>query len=209
MAEWSKDHVVAVGYFNTQHFELISETWLKWTPDEAFGWKRETAGWEGRRVVCGKPAPLRLYPPPMSVKEWWVGPREQVLNVPIACWWYELGNPNSRLLIDAWLCPHCFIGWLGREAGYGPTDWSAGALWIVSGTLFLRSSGHVQLCWRLVKGCHVQGPPAGSVRRAYVDWRGKRTCRVGQVFPYRVYINSNRRDSRIWATVCLWQPSHR
>jgi hypothetical protein len=48
-----------------------------------------------------------------------------------------------------------------------------------------------------VKGCHVRGPPAGSVRRAYVDWHGKRTCRVGRVSPCRVYIDSNHRDSRI------------
>jgi hypothetical protein len=44
------------------------------------------------------------------------------------------------------------------------------------------------------KSYHVRGPPAGSVRRAYVDWHGKRTCRVGRIFPYRVYIDSNRRD---------------
>jgi hypothetical protein len=47
---------------------------------------------------------------------------------------------------DAWLDPHCFISWLGREAGYELTDWSAGVLWIVSGALFLRSSGIAQLC---------------------------------------------------------------
>jgi hypothetical protein len=47
------------------------------------------------------------------------------------------------------------------------------------------------------KGCHVWGPTAGSVRRAYVDWRGKHTCRVGPVFPYKVYIDSNRHDTRI------------
>jgi hypothetical protein len=48
-----------------------------------------------------------------------------------------------------------------------------------------------------VKGCHVRGMPIRSVRRAYVDWCEKRTCRIGQVFPCRVYIDSNRRDSRI------------
>jgi hypothetical protein len=35
----------------------------------------------------------------------------------------------------------CFIGWFRREAGYGPADQSAGVLWIVSGALFLGSSG--------------------------------------------------------------------
>jgi hypothetical protein len=92
---------------------------------------------------------------------------------------------------------HCFIGWLGRETGYGPMDRSAGVLGIVSGALFLGSSDSVQPCRWLVEGCHVRGPPVGSVRWAYVDWRGKRTCRVGRVFPCNVYIESNRRDSWI------------
>jgi hypothetical protein len=47
------------------------------------------------------------------------------------------------------------------------------------------------------KGYHVRGLPVGSVRWVYVDWHGKHTCHVGQVFPYRVFIDSNRHDSRI------------
>jgi hypothetical protein len=44
----------------------------------------------------------------------------------------------------------------------------------------------------------------GSVWKVamYVDWRGKHTCRVGRVFPCRVYNDSNRRDSQIWVTAC-------
>jgi hypothetical protein len=30
-----------------------------------------------------------------------------------------------------------------------------------------------------------------------VDWRGKRSYRVDQVFPCKVYIDSNHRDSQI------------
>jgi hypothetical protein len=48
-----------------------------------------------------------------------------------------------------------------------------------------------------VKGCHVRGLSAGSVRWVYMDWRDKRTCRVDQVFSCRVYIDSNHRDSQI------------
>jgi hypothetical protein len=48
-----------------------------------------------------------------------------------------------------------------------------------------------------VKGCHVRRLPAGTIPWAYVDYRGKRTCHVDQVFPCRVYIDSNRRDSQI------------
>jgi hypothetical protein len=76
-------------------------------------------------------------------------------------------------------------------------DQSAGVLGIVSGSLFLGSSDSVQPCRRLVEGCHVRVPPVGIVRWVYVDWRGKRTCRVGRVFPYNVYIDSNHHDSWI------------
>jgi hypothetical protein len=62
---------------------------------------------------------------------------------------------------------------------------------------FSGAVGSVQICRCLVKGCHVQGPLIGSVCRAYVDWCGKRTSLIGRVFPYRVYIDSNRRDSQI------------
>jgi hypothetical protein len=32
------------------------------------------------------------------------------------------------------------------------------------------------------KGCHVRGLPVGSVRMAYMNWRGKRMYHVGRVF---------------------------
>jgi hypothetical protein len=41
------------------------------------------------------------------------------------------------------------------------------------------------------------GTAAKSVCQVCVDWSGKRTWRVGQVFPCRVYIDSNHRDSQI------------
>jgi hypothetical protein len=44
MTEWSEDHVVAVGYFNTLHFGLIDGTWLNWRPAGALRSKVETAG---------------------------------------------------------------------------------------------------------------------------------------------------------------------
>jgi hypothetical protein len=60
VAEWSEDHVTAVGYFNTQHFGLVDKVWLNWRPGRAFRWKVETTSWKGRRVVCGKLTPPRL-----------------------------------------------------------------------------------------------------------------------------------------------------
>jgi hypothetical protein len=61
----------------------------------------------------------------------------------------------------------------------------------------LGAVGSIELCWVSVKGCHKQGPPIGCVLVVYVDWHEKRTCRVYQIFPYRVYLDLNRRDSRI------------
>jgi hypothetical protein len=46
----------------------------------------ETSDWEGRGVVYGKPTPPRLLPPIVLVKDRCVGPREEVLNIPITCW---------------------------------------------------------------------------------------------------------------------------
>jgi hypothetical protein len=77
----------------------------------------------------------------------------------------------------------------------GPTNHSAG-LGGESEALFLGSSESVQLCWVSVNGCHVRGPPTGSVCQTYVDWHGKRTWRVGRVFPIGC-TSSNHCDSRI------------
>jgi hypothetical protein len=85
---------------------------------------------------------------------------------------------------------------LGEKLRWVPRTTQPG--WEVeSGALFLRSSESIQPCWLSVKGCHVRELSAGSVRRAYVDWRGKRTWCVGQIFPCMVYIDLNHRDSQI------------
>jgi hypothetical protein len=68
---------------------------------------------------------------------------------------------------------------------------------VVGDAFFLGVVGFVQLCGNNMKGCHVRGLHARSIHRAYVNWRGKHTCRVDRVFPCRVYIDSNHRDSRI------------
>jgi hypothetical protein len=84
MSEWSEDHVATIGSLNL-NFGIFCRVWLNWRPGGALRWKVETVSWECQRVVCEKLAPPRLYPPPVSVKDRWVDPREQVLNVPIAC----------------------------------------------------------------------------------------------------------------------------
>jgi hypothetical protein len=100
------------------------------------------------------------------------------------------------------------LHWLARERSWVRTCGSVSRRAVdCVGSPFSREQWDLSICRRLVKSCHVRGPPAGNVRRVYVDWRWKRTCRVGRVFPYRVYIVSNHRDSRIWVTACLCQSS--
>jgi hypothetical protein len=82
-----------------------------------------------------------------------------------------------------WFYPHCFSDCLGRETGYGPADRSAGVLWIVSGALFLESSGSVCHCWwlreRLLCVDHMRYVWSGTIHGLSVGcvWR------VGRVFP--------------------------
>jgi hypothetical protein len=53
----------------------------------------------------------------VSVKDRWVGPHEQVLNVPIACWRYGHGKPSSWLLIKACLFPTSSLTVMGEKLG--------------------------------------------------------------------------------------------
>jgi hypothetical protein len=85
----------------------------------------------------------------------------------------------------------------GEKLGTDPWFGQPACCGLCREPFFLRVVGSVQIYWRLTKGCHVWGLPAGSIRWAYMDWRGKRTCHVGRIFSCRVYIDSNRHDSRI------------
>jgi hypothetical protein len=149
---------------------------------------------------------LKVVVPLVSIKDRWVGPVSKY-------WTYRshIGDMGPVTLVVG--CQrkldfsHYFIGYYGREAGYGPADQSTGVLWIMLGALLLRGSGSVQICWWLCKRLlyvdHVQyiwlkaicGPSVESV------W-----C-VGCIFPCRVYIDLNHRDSWIWVTACSWQTS--
>jgi hypothetical protein len=61
VAKWSEDHGATIGSLNS-NFDLVGITWLNWRLGRVLRWKMETTGWKGRGVVCGKPAPPRLYP---------------------------------------------------------------------------------------------------------------------------------------------------
>jgi hypothetical protein len=161
---------------------------------------------EGRRKCCGYSEVSMWQPPPVSVIDQGVGTREQVLNVPIAYRWYGPDKPSSMLSTDVWLL--LLLPWL-----YWKRNWVVDLRTTQPGwrlcrePFFLGAVGSVQRCWWLVKGCHIRRPPTGSVCQTYVDWRGKHTCPIGWVFPYRVYIDSNRRDSQTWVTACSWLSS--
>jgi hypothetical protein len=152
----------------------------------------ETSEGKGGESAVAIPRFSMWWPPPMSVKDRGVGTRKQVLNVPIACRCCGPDKPSSLRSIDVWLS--LLLQWLCWERNWVAAQPGWG---LCLEPFFSGAVGFVQRCWWLTKGCHVRGPPTGSVHRAYVDWHGKRTCRVGWVFPYRVYIDSNRRDSRI------------
>jgi hypothetical protein len=93
--------------------------------------------------------------------------------------------------------PPASLAGSGEKLGADPWIGQPACCGLCREPFFSGAVGSVEICRRLVKGCHVRGSPAGSVRWAYVDRHGKRTCRVGRVFPCRVYIDSNHRDSRI------------
>jgi hypothetical protein len=86
---------------------------------------------------------------------------------------------------------------LGEKLGTDPWIGQPTYCGLCQGPFFSVAVGSIQICPQLVKGCHVQGLLTGSVHQAYVDGRGKHTCHIDRVFPCRVYIDSNHRDSRI------------
>jgi hypothetical protein len=59
MAEWSEDHVAAIGSLNSMPW-LVDGSWLNSRSGGALRWKVETTGWEGRGVICGKTTPPLL-----------------------------------------------------------------------------------------------------------------------------------------------------
>jgi hypothetical protein len=71
-------------------------------------------------VVCKKSAPPRLYPPPVSVKDRWVGPCEQVLNIAITCWRYGSGKPINLQSIEGGFTPTASMAVLGEKFGTDP-----------------------------------------------------------------------------------------
>jgi hypothetical protein len=61
-----------------------------------------------------------MTPPPVLVKGQWIGPREQVLNVPMTCWWYGLSKPNSLSSTEGGFTPTTSMAGSGEKLGMDP-----------------------------------------------------------------------------------------
>jgi hypothetical protein len=138
----------------------------------------------------------------MSVKDQWVGPHKQVLNVPIVCWWYGPSKPSSWPSIDEWFFPTVSMVVLGEKLGtdlrISQSTW-CGLCWepFFSGVVALLHSvdDYMKDCYALITwDMHGLGPYADGAWMRVACWSG---------FSCRVYINSNCRGSRIWVTACL------
>jgi hypothetical protein len=56
----------------------------------------------------------------MSVKDRWVDPRKQVLNIPIACRCYGPGKPSSLTSIEGGFTPTGSMAGSGEKLGTDP-----------------------------------------------------------------------------------------
>jgi hypothetical protein len=133
----------------------------------------------------------------VSIKDRWVGSREQVLNISITCWCYVPSKPSSGLSIEDCLFP--LSHWLLWERSLVRTHGSDGHRPVdCVGSPSSQASGSVQICWRLHERLlcvdHMRYVWLMAIRRLSV-WR------VGRVFLYRVYIDSNCHNSRIWVSL--------
>jgi hypothetical protein len=65
----------------------IDNCWMfNLRPGGALGWKVEVCRLGRSGSVMWRARTYKVVPPPLSVKDQWVGPREQVWNVLIAYW---------------------------------------------------------------------------------------------------------------------------
>jgi hypothetical protein len=109
---------------------------------------------------------------------------------------YGPSKPSSQLSTEAWLFSTTLLAVVGEKLRTDP--WIGWLSCCGLGAPFLRDSGCIQIYWwlheRLLYVDHVRYVWSRAILRPSVEsvWR------VGRVFPYRVYIDSDHRDSRIW-----------
>jgi hypothetical protein len=207
MVEWSKDHVAAIGS-QTQHFGLVDGTWTNSRPCRALSRKwRQLVGKVGEWYVASQH--LQGYSPRLrQLSTDGLAPASKYWMYRLHVGVYGPNKPSSQLSTDVWLSP--MLHWLARERNWVQTHGSVSRCavdcvgvpfsqeqWLYP-TLSVTRQGllyidHVRYVWsRTICGLSVE-----------CMWI------VGRIFPCRVYIDSNHRDSRIWVTACLLQSSCR
>jgi hypothetical protein len=184
----------------------MTGTWLKWRPGGATremgdNWlgRSESEYVASRHLQCCSPRLCRL-------KTVWLAP---------ACkyWTYrshadDMGPVNLVVGHRQELDLRPLLHWLVRKRSWVRTHESISRRAVdCVGSPFSREqwdlSKSVGVSRKVVTyGDHPQEAYAGHT------WTGMGSVRVVlSGFPYRVYIDSNHRDSRIWVTACLWQSS--
>jgi hypothetical protein len=154
MAEWLKDYVVAIGSLN-------STLWFSWwnlvkLETERGHLVESGDSWLGRSGSdMWQASTSKVVPPPVSVKDRWVSPREQVLNVPIACRWYGPGKPSSWSPAGAWLTPPNSLVGSGKKLHTDPGIGQLACCGLCRESFFSGAVRSVQICQRLAKGCYM------------------------------------------------------
>jgi hypothetical protein len=127
---------------------------------------------------CGMESwPFKAIAQPVSIKDRWVGPHEQVLNVPIACWWYVPSKPSSWSSTEAWLKPTALLVGLREKLGMDQRIGQPVCFGLCQKPFFSGAVGSVQIYRRLVKGCHVLTAWDTYSLGPYADWAWD-TCGV-------------------------------
>jgi hypothetical protein len=142
MAEWSEDHVAAIGSLNL-NFGIFGRIWLNWRPPP---------------FALLSPVSEKWRPSVGKVGEWYVESQHLQGCSPSLCQLrtdglaprvsiertyrmlvYGFSRPSSLPSIDDGFTPTASMVASGRETRYGPADRSAIVLWIMSGALFSRA----------------------------------------------------------------------
>jgi hypothetical protein len=132
-------------------------------------------------------------------------PREQVLNVPITCWYIDRVSWCS--CVTTWLKP---ISPMLRWSWGRKDEVIRGDGWANLFAVAMISSS-VGDCFDLMET--KQKVATRWPREIRMVWDHMRTERGMCVacwsgFPCRVYIDSNHHDPRIWVPLCLWLSAH-
>jgi hypothetical protein len=132
----------------------------------------------------------------VSAKDRWVDPREQVLNVPIAYWY--MGPVSLVACRRQKLGLSLLLHWLAWERNWVRTRVSISRCAVDSvENTFSREQWDPSKSIGGSRKVAICGPHEIHMLMAIHGLSMESVWRVDRVFPYRVYIDSNHRDSRI------------